>query len=87
LVLDAGRLASVARGTSLLSRVTGTGCLLGALTAACCAVEADPFRAALAATTWLNVAGELAAGRADGPGSFRMHLLDALDGVGQVVGR
>ncbi|WP_413542669.1 hydroxyethylthiazole kinase [Citricoccus nitrophenolicus] len=86
LVLDAGRSASVARGTALLSRVTGTGCLLGALTAACCAVEADPFRAALAATTWLTVAGEVAAGRAAGPGSFRMELLDALDAVGDAAG-
>ncbi|MFB9073184.1 hydroxyethylthiazole kinase [Citricoccus parietis] len=85
LVLDAGRGTSVARGTSLLTRVTGTGCLLGALTAACCAVEVDPLRAALAATTWLNVAGELAAERAAGPGSFRVELLDALDVVGQAV--
>ncbi|MDI3331699.1 MAG: hydroxyethylthiazole kinase [Micrococcus sp.] len=83
LVLDAGRRARVARGTELLTRVTGTGCLLGALTAACTAVEPDPFRAALAATTWLDLAGELAAGRAAGPGSFRMHLLDALDEVGR----
>lgn len=83
LVLDAGRQARVARGTELLTRVTGTGCLLGALTAACTAVEEDPFRAALAATTWLDLAGELAAGRAAGPGSFRMHLLDALDEVGR----
>jgi hydroxyethylthiazole kinase len=82
-VLDAGRRARVARGTELLTRVTGTGCLLGALTAACTAVEPDPFRAALAATTWLDVAGEFAAGRAAGPGSFRMHLLDALDEVGR----
>ncbi|HRO31674.1 hydroxyethylthiazole kinase [Citricoccus sp.] len=83
LVLDARRQARVARGTGLLTRVTGTGCLLGALTAACTAVEPDPFRAALAATTWLNLAGEVAAGRAAGPGSFRMHLLDALDEVGR----
>ncbi|QCU77008.1 hydroxyethylthiazole kinase [Citricoccus sp. SGAir0253] len=83
LVLDAGRQARVARGTALLTRVTGTGCLLGALTAACTAVETDPFRAALAATTWLDLAGERAAGRAAGPGSFRLHLLDALDEVGR----
>lgn len=82
LVLDGGRRALLTRGTPLLARVTGTGCLLGALTAACCAVEADPFRAALAATTWLTVAGEMAAERAAGPGSFRMELFDALDRVG-----
>ena len=83
LVLDGGHHTRVARGTPLLSRVTGTGCLLGALTAACAAVEPDPLRAALAATTWLNLAGERAADRAAGPGSFRVHLLDALDEVGR----
>ena len=67
----------------VLTRVTGTGCLLGALTAACAAVSQDRFMAALAATTWLTVAGEIAAQRATGPGSFRVHLLDALDEVGQ----
>ena len=83
LVLDAQRAAQVARGSALLTRVTGTGCLLGALTAACTAVHPDPFDAAVAATVWLDVAGELAAERASGPGSFRMHLLDALDEVGR----
>ncbi|WP_344228451.1 hydroxyethylthiazole kinase [Citricoccus alkalitolerans] len=87
LVLDAGRSTLVARGTSQLTRVTGTGCLLGALTAACSVVAEDGFEAALAATVWMNVAGELAAERAAGPGSFRMHLLDALDGVGAEGGR
>ncbi|GAA4531251.1 hydroxyethylthiazole kinase [Brachybacterium paraconglomeratum] len=83
LILDADRRARVHRGAALLTRVTGTGCLLGALTAACTAVEPDPFRAALAATTWMDLAGELAAARATGPGSFRMHLLDALNEVGR----
>ena len=83
LVLDARREARLARGSALLPRVTGTGCLLGALTAACTAVWEDPFEAALAATTWMALAGERAASRATGPGSFRMHLLDALDEIGR----
>ncbi|GAB3812336.1 hydroxyethylthiazole kinase [Tessaracoccus terricola] len=82
-VLDSRRLVGLARGTAMLARVTGTGCLLGALTAACVAVADDGFAGALAATTWLAVAGEVAAGRAPGPGSFRMHLLDVLDEVGR----
>lgn len=84
LVLDASREARLARGSALLPRVTGTGCLLGALTAACTAVRGDPFEAALAATTWMALAGERAASRATGPGSFRMHLLDALDEIGDL---
>ena len=61
----------------------GTGCLLGALTAACTSVWEDSFEAALAATTWMALAGERAASRATGPGSFRMHLLDALNEIGR----
>lgn len=83
LVLDGSRRTEIARGHALLARVTGTGCLLGALTAACTAAWEDPFEAARAATTWLDLAGERAAARAPGPGSFRMHMLDALDEVGR----
>lgn len=74
--------ATSSRGHELLTRVTGTGCLLGALTAACTTV-ATTRRAAWAATLWLNLAGELAATRAPRPGSFRGGLLDALDEVGE----
>lgn len=70
----------ISRGHPLMARVTGTGCLLGALTAGCLAVD-DPMEAAVAAVTWFDVAGEVAAARAGGPGSFRVQLLDALDEV------
>ncbi len=81
LITDCARTVRCANGTPLLTRVTGTGCALGALVAACCAVT-DWWSAAVAATTWLGVAGEVAAGRARGPGSFRVELLDALASVG-----
>ncbi len=78
LVTDGHRTAFVPGGTPLLTRVSGTGCLLGALTAACAAV-APPWEAALAASTWLATAGELAATGSAGPGTFRVALVDALD--------
>lgn len=80
LVTDGTKVARLQRGSALLSRVTGTGCLLGAVTAACLAVV-EPFAAALTATTWLAVAGEYAERASSGPGSFRVALLDALDQV------
>ena len=83
LIIDGTQQTRVHRGAQVLTRVTGTGCLLGAMTAACTAVTHDRFMAALAATTWLTVAGEIGVQRATGPGSFRLHLLDALDEVGQ----
>ena len=65
-------------GHPLLAQVTATGCLLGAILAACLAVESDPLAAALAGVSILNIAAELAAGKAQGPGTFAPHLLDAL---------
>ena len=76
-ITDGARVVRVHNGVPLLTRVTGTGCLLGALTAACSTV-ADPFDAALTATVWLTVAAEHAAATEHGPGSFRVALVDAL---------
>lgn len=83
LLVSARDRVRLTRGTPLLTRVTGTGCLLAALTAACRAVEPDDLTAALAASTWMALAGETAQERSSRPGSFRMHLLDALDEVGR----
>jgi hydroxyethylthiazole kinase len=68
----------IAHGDSLMTKVTGLGCASSALVAACCAVEPDPVLAAAAALTAYGVAGEIAAERSNGPGSFAMHLVDAL---------
>ena len=82
---DGERVVRLANGTAMLARVTGTGCALGALTAACCAAELAlgaqrgpgwALDAAVAATSWLAVAGERADKRSRGPGSFRGALLD-----------
>lgn len=75
----------MANGDPLLTRVTGVGCSLGALMAAYAAIEADPLTAAAAATAHLTVAAEQALEHAgaqrSGPGSFAVHLLDALAGL------
>lgn len=69
---------SVAHGHPLMTRVTGIGCAAGALIAACCAVETDPAVAAAAALTAYGIAGEIAAERCRGPGSFEVELIDAV---------
>lgn len=69
---------AVAHGHPLMTRVTGIGCAAGALIAACCAVEADKAVAAAAALTAYGIAGEIAAGRCRGPGSFEVELIDAV---------
>ncbi|MCD8123256.1 MAG: hydroxyethylthiazole kinase [Clostridiales bacterium] len=77
LVTDGTRAVLVANGHPMMSRITGTGCMLGAMTATWLAVAA-PFAAAVQACVTFGLAGEIAAGRSRGPGSFRTELLDAL---------
>jgi len=77
-VTDGRRMARIANGHPLMAKVTAMGCAASALIAACLGVDADTFRAAAAALTLIGVAGELAAAKADGPGSFTVAILDAL---------
>jgi hydroxyethylthiazole kinase len=65
-------------GHALLARITGTGCMVSGIVAACAAVEGDPLYAAAAALLAFGVAGEVAAAAATGPGSLRPILFDAL---------
>jgi hydroxyethylthiazole kinase len=77
-IADGKRVAKVANGHPLMSRVTAMGCAASALTAACLAIEPDAFRAAASALVIIGVAGELAGEKAAGPGSFAVSILDAL---------
>ncbi len=61
-----------------MAKVTGMGCALTALMAALAAVEKNRLVAAGAALLWFNIAGEIAAEKAAGPGSFVAHFIDAL---------
>ena len=78
MIVSAERSVHVTGGSLLMTKVTGVGCALGALTAAACAVTDDPVLAAVTATAGLCAAAELAASSARGPGSFAVHLLDEL---------
>src|SRR5262249_49933467 len=66
------------RGSAMMPMIIGTGCLLSAVVAAFHAVYDDAFQAANAAVLFYAICGELAAKNAQGPGSFRLHFLDAL---------
>jgi hydroxyethylthiazole kinase len=77
-ITDGARVVTVENGHVLMGRVTAMGCAGSALAAACLAVEDDAFIATAAALLALGVAGEIAAARADGPGSFAAAILDAV---------
>lgn len=76
-VTDGTRSAQVAGGSDLMPKVTALGCSQTALMGAY-AASGPAFEAALATLAHFKVAGTQAAERADGPGSFQMHFLDAL---------
>jgi hydroxyethylthiazole kinase len=80
-VRDESRLVTIANGHPLMARVTAMGCAGSALVAACLAVEDDAWRATAAAIVLFGVAGEIAAARARGPGSFAIEILDAVYGL------
>lgn len=81
MISDGARMARVANGHQLMSRVTGTGCMATAITAAYAAVENDYLVAAASALAAFGLAGEIAAQGAPGPGTFHVRLYDAMAGL------
>ncbi|HUX40335.1 MAG TPA: hydroxyethylthiazole kinase [Rectinemataceae bacterium] len=90
---DGKRILGVDNGHEMMKNVTGTGCMstamIGAFVATCrngkTAAEKDPLAAAAAALACYGLAGEIAASKARGPGSFRMELMDALFGLNRAA--
>lgn len=68
----------VTGGSALLTKVTGGGCALGAVTAAFASMSDDLLATTVAANVVYSVAAELAAHRAAGPGTFAAAFIDAL---------
>jgi hydroxyethylthiazole kinase len=81
LIVGDGVILRVRNGHPLMTRVTGLGCTATALTGAFAAVNPSPLRAAAHAMALMGIAGEIAAERSSGPGSFQMHFLDVLHGI------
>ncbi len=80
-VADGARVLALSNGDPLMTRVTGVGCAMGALAAACVACAPDAFTGAAACAAILGLAGERAAARCPRPGSFAAALLDELDAL------
>jgi len=77
-VADANRAGEVRNGDPLMGRITGSGCMATAIVGAFLAVEPDPFLAGIEAMIAFGIAGEVAAERSAGPGTFRQQLIDAV---------
>ena len=78
LVCDGARAGMIENGHPLMAKVTAMGCAASALIAACLGVEPDAWRGTVAGLLIVGVAGELAAAKSQGPGSFAVAILDEL---------
>lgn len=80
-VSDGKLTVAIGGGTSQLSRVTGTGCMVGSLVGSFAAVEHDYLVAAAQGLLAMKLAGERAVRTllpGEGTGHFHLRLIDAL---------
>jgi hydroxyethylthiazole kinase len=84
-VVAGSELFTVQNGDPILMSVTGTGCLLGSVIAAFCAVEKNYAKAAAAALTFYGVAAERAVETSGQhrPGTFAVEFLNELSATGK----
>ena len=83
---DGVQTAVLRNGCASMARITGSGCMLAALTGAfCAAAPGEPFLAAAAAVAVMDRAGELAEARrvknGTGTATFRTDLIDAVSNL------
>lgn len=82
IVADANRAFAVRNGSAFQGRITGSGCMLSAITGAYMArANGNAVEAALAAVVHMGAAGQAAQARmkeGDGTGSFHTYLMDSL---------
>jgi hydroxyethylthiazole kinase len=78
LVSDGERVVGVDNGHVWLTTLTGTGCMSSAVVGAFAAVEPDRMVATVAGLGCYGFAAEVASFGAQGPGSFKTNLFDAL---------
>ena len=68
----------VHNGDPLMSKVTGMGCTASAMTASFLGVNKNRLQGCVHAALVMGIAGEIAARRAGGPGSFKIAFVDIL---------
>ncbi len=83
-ITDGNRVFRVRNGQPIMTRVTGVGCGLTAVTAAFCAVadKEELIKAATAAFAFYGLCADLAIKTSDKPGSFYVAFLDCLYSIG-----
>lgn len=79
IISDGKRVFLVENGHPIMGGISGTGCMASSVTGVCAAVnKEDPAAAAATALAAFGLAGEKAAARSKGPGSFKPALFDEM---------
>jgi hydroxyethylthiazole kinase len=81
LIVERDSIIRILNGHPMMPRVTAIGCIASALTGAFAAVNKSFIHAAANAMALVGIAGEMAAERCVGPGSFQVGFLDALSNI------
>ena len=69
---------TIDNGHPMMPKVTGLGCTASAITGACVGVHSDHLMAAAHAMAIMGICGEMAASKAQGPGTLQLYFYDAL---------
>ncbi len=78
---DGKKVYVMRNGTEMLGKITASGCMLGSVIASFMAVQRDYLVAAIEGLACYNVAGELAAKKSEGSGTFRQKLIDEISNI------
>ena len=76
IVTDGKKVYLVSNGHEMMGCMVGTGCMAASIIGAFAGVEKDYAKAAAYALSCFGIAGELAAAKSQGPGSFHEHFYD-----------
>ncbi|MCR1897456.1 hydroxyethylthiazole kinase [Irregularibacter muris] len=87
IISDGIKVAKIANGHKLLSKVTGTGCMTSALVGSFCGVTKDYYTATAAGIAAMGIAGEIAFEKVGvmGTGSFHISVIDALSNMNSTL--
>lgn len=77
-ISDGTNSAIIKNGTEMFTKITGAGCMLGAICAGAAGACENKFTATVSAILSMNVAGEEAAKISSLPGSFRVNFIDSI---------
>ncbi len=83
IITDGKEVALIRNGHEMMSKITGTGCMLGSVIATFCGANPTAIiNATVAAVTMMGLAGQYAANKTirlgEGTGSFRTYFIDSM---------